>query len=68
MLLGFPAAGHPPPPALEEEPKGAPSPPRILLETTRTLDKEVLKISCSNKNETHKESIFTASSVGSPDP
>lgn len=68
VLLGFSAAEHPPPPALEEEPKGAPSPPRILLETTRTLDKEVVKISCSHKNETWKESILTASGVGSPGP
>lgn len=66
-LLGFAAAEHAPPPALEEEPEGAPSPPWILLEATRTLDEEVVKISCSNKNETQKESIFTASSVGSPD-
>jgi len=67
MLLGFSAAEHPPPPALEEQPKGVPSVPRTLLETTRTLDREVMKIFCSNKNETQNESIFTTSSVGSPD-
>lgn len=67
MLLGFSAAEHPPPPALEEKPKGVPSPPWNLLETTRTLDREVMKIFCSNQNETQNESIFTTSSVGSPD-
>lgn len=66
-MLGFSAAEHPPPPALEEKPKGVPAPLRILLETTRTLDGEVMKIFCSKKNETQNESIFTTSNVGSPD-
>lgn len=67
MLLGFSTAEHPPPPALEEKPKGVPSPPWNLLETARTLDREVMKIFCSNQNETQNESIFTTSSVGSAD-
>lgn len=41
---------------------------RILLETIRTLDKEIMKLFCSNRNETWNKSIFTTSSVGSPDP
>lgn len=39
---------------------------RILLETT-DLGQEVMKIFCSNKNETWNDSVVTTWSVGSPD-
>lgn len=41
---------------------------RILLESTRTLDKEIMKIFYSTRNEIRNKSIFTTWIVGPPDP
>lgn len=43
-----------------------PSHLQILLESTRTLDKEIVKIFCSTRNKTWNKSTFTTWDEGPP--